>query len=300
MCSFSVLNLTRSLSNTSIMNDSYANGGSYTNGVETSGINRRVLAIQSHVVHGYVGNKSATFPLQVCSLDAFFCAVTPNSIKFSRIFQVLGFDVDAINSVHFSNHTGYTYVKGQVLSDKELHEVFEGLEQNQLLDSYSHLLTGYIGKDSFLSEVGAIVKAMRQVNPELVYGQLREFKWIDGDFNSSLFVVCDPVLGDNGFLYVPKALIPIYQNEIIPLSDICTPNQFEAELLTGVTIESEADAWTALNWFHEKGVKTVVLSSTNIGTENTLTSFLSHKNGKFILLVLVHTVSTSFLFRRHR
>lgn len=26
----------------------------------------RVLSIQSHVVHGYVGNKSATFPLQVC------------------------------------------------------------------------------------------------------------------------------------------------------------------------------------------------------------------------------------------
>lgn len=26
---------------------------------------RRVLSIQSHVVSGYVGNKSATFPLQV-------------------------------------------------------------------------------------------------------------------------------------------------------------------------------------------------------------------------------------------
>lgn len=63
--------------------------------------NHRVLAIQSHVVHGYVGNKSATFPL-----------------------QVLGFEVDAINSVHFSNHTGYGTVKGQVLSDKELSECF--------------------------------------------------------------------------------------------------------------------------------------------------------------------------------
>lgn len=26
---------------------------------------KRVLSIQSHVVHGYVGNKVATFPLQV-------------------------------------------------------------------------------------------------------------------------------------------------------------------------------------------------------------------------------------------
>ncbi len=43
----------------------------------------RVLSVQSHVVSGYVGNKSATFPL-----------------------QLLGFEVDAINSVQFSNHTG--------------------------------------------------------------------------------------------------------------------------------------------------------------------------------------------------
>ena len=26
---------------------------------------KRVLSIQSHVVHGYVGNRAATFPLQV-------------------------------------------------------------------------------------------------------------------------------------------------------------------------------------------------------------------------------------------
>lgn len=90
--------------------------------------------------------------------------------------------------------------------------------------------------------------------------------------------MCDPVLGDNGSLYVPKELIPIYQNVIIPLCDICTPNQFEAELLTGVIIDTEQNAWTALDWFHKKGVKTVVLSSTSIGV--TLTSFLSHKNGK--------------------
>nr|CAD1838417.1 unnamed protein product [Ananas comosus var. bracteatus] len=43
----------------------------------------RVLSIQSHTVQGYVGNKSAVFPL-----------------------QLLGYDVDPINSVQFSNHTG--------------------------------------------------------------------------------------------------------------------------------------------------------------------------------------------------
>eukprot|EP01052_Picozoa_sp_SAG31_P012170 SAG31_NODE_705_length_12695_cov_3.147007_8_plen_118_part_00 len=47
----------------------------------------RVLSVQSHVVHGYVGNKSAVFPL-----------------------QLLGMEVDPINSVQFSNHTGTVLV----------------------------------------------------------------------------------------------------------------------------------------------------------------------------------------------
>lgn len=52
----------------------------------------------------------------------------------------------------------------------QIGDVFSGLQENGLLDSYSHLLTGYIGNESFLREVGAIVKAIRAINPHIVYG----------------------------------------------------------------------------------------------------------------------------------
>lgn len=42
-----------------------------------------------------------------------------------------------------------------------------------------------------------------------------------------MLTVCDPVMGDNGKLYVPEELVNIYKNEIVPLADIVTPNQFE-------------------------------------------------------------------------
>lgn len=45
----------------------------------------------------YVGNKSAVFPM-----------------------QLLGLDVDPINSVQFSNHTGYDVCKGDVLQGEQL------------------------------------------------------------------------------------------------------------------------------------------------------------------------------------
>ncbi|XP_076041167.1 pyridoxal kinase [Oratosquilla oratoria] len=201
----------------------------------------RVLSIQSHVVSGYVGNKSACFPL-----------------------QVLGFEVDTINSVQFSNHTGYSHFKGQVLNATELRDLISGLKLNGL-DRYTHLLTGYIGSDSFLEVVQEVVKHLKEVNPKLIY-------------------VCDPVMGDEGKMYVPKSLLPIYREKIIPLADIVTPNQFEAELLSERKISSKADVIEVMDWFHSKSVQTVVLSSTDLGSDTTLLGMASSVKGDKIRL----------------
>ncbi len=130
----------------------------------------RVLSVQSHVVSGYVGNKSATFPL-----------------------QLLGFDVDPLNSVHFSNHTGYPGgFAGDVLHGPKLWDIFLKLVENGLARHYSHVLTGYIGKEDFLRTVVRIVRAVREAKPE-----------------AHIPYYCDPVLGDNGQLYVPLSLVEV-------------------------------------------------------------------------------------------
>jgi pyridoxine kinase len=41
--------------------------------------------------------------------------------------------------------------------------------------------------------------------------------------------VLDPVMGDDGHMYVPKEVVPVYQQEMVALADAITPNQFEAE-----------------------------------------------------------------------
>ncbi|KAK6623657.1 hypothetical protein RUM43_009509 [Polyplax serrata] len=203
---------------------------------ETDTKSMRVLSIQSHVVSGYVGNKSATFPL-----------------------QVLGFEVDAINSVQFSNHTGYGFWTGQVLQKSDLEELVKGLTQNNL-DNYSHLLTGYTADATFLRKIGDVVKQLRKVNPSLIY-------------------VCDPVIGDNGRIYVSKELIPIYRNEIIPLANIITPNQFELELIADRTIRSVEDAIKAIDYVHEMGVEIIFLSSSDLASDDNLLALISRKKG---------------------
>ncbi|XP_074570475.1 pyridoxal kinase-like [Curcuma longa] len=181
----------------------------------------RVLSIQSHTVQGYVGNKSAVFPL-----------------------QLLGYDVDPINSVQFSNNTGYPTFRGHVLNGEQLLEVIEGLAANDLL-SYTHLLTGYIGSISFLHAVLQVVDRLRTVNPGLVY-------------------VCDPVMGDGGKLYVPLELVSVYRDKVVPIASMLTPNQFEVELLTGVRITSESDGLEACNILHAAGPSKVVITSLNL------------------------------------
>jgi pyridoxine kinase len=84
-------------------------------------------------------------------------------------------------------------------------------------------------------------------------------------------------MGDDGKMYVPETLLPIYRDEIIPLADVVTPNQYEVELLTGKKICNENEAWKSMEWFHEQGVKMVALSSSEIGGSNVLVALLSAK-----------------------
>ncbi len=55
--------------------------------------------------------------------------------------QLLGLEVNAINSVQFSNHSAYPIVKGQRLDGKDLGDLVDGLEANGLL-YHDYLLTG--------------------------------------------------------------------------------------------------------------------------------------------------------------
>lgn len=174
-----------------------------------------VLSIQSHVVHGFVGNRCAAFCL-----------------------QRLGINVDVLNTVQLSNHTGYTVFPGQRLTGTELLDLYSGLEANRL-DGYSHLLSGYVGTPEALQAVSQLVKRLRNKHPELLY-------------------VCDPVMGDNGKFYVPKELADIYRNEIVPLTQVLLPNAFEVKNLTGVDVRDLASAETACRKLHAMGPSTVV------------------------------------------
>lgn len=82
-------------------------------------------------------------------------------------------------------------------------------------------------------------------------------------------------MGDNGKMYVPKDILPVYRDIVVPLADILTPNQFEAELITGIPMKDLDGALKIIEALHKKGVKTVVLSSTDLVDDNSMIGIAS-------------------------
>nr|CAE76287.1 related to pyridoxal kinase [Neurospora crassa] len=130
----------------------------------------RVLAVASHVVSGYVGNKIAVFSM-----------------------QSLGCDVAALNTVQFSNHTGYRQFTGTRVSASEITDLYRGLKQSYL-DDFDMMLSGYVPGAPALEAVGEIAKELKE--KAQARGKPGSFFW-----------VLDPVMGDNGSLLLSEVKI---------------------------------------------------------------------------------------------
>ena len=217
----------------------------------------RVLAIQSHVVYGYVGNRAAVFPLQYLGFNVSFI----NSVQFSnhtRKFNCMLIEISYDNSLSFVD---YPCFKGEVLEEKQLRNLVDGLVENGLT-YYDMIITGYCRSESFLNEIERTVDIFRKYNPKLRY-------------------ICDPVLGDQGRFYCPESLANLFRSKILPLADVITPNQFEIEVLMEKKIENESHALEALEYCHGLGVKTVVLSSCQFSNVNICKFYYFYSNPLF-------------------
>ncbi|MFZ7235317.1 pyridoxal kinase PdxY [Avibacterium gallinarum] len=107
---------------------------------------KHLLSIQSHVVYGYAGNKSATFPM-----------------------QLLGIDVWALNTVQFSNHTQYGQWTGMVMPPEQIGEIVQGIDNIGQLHQCDAVISGYIGAAEQVEEIINAVQKVKSRNPNAVY-----------------------------------------------------------------------------------------------------------------------------------
>jgi pyridoxine kinase len=182
-----------------------------------------ILSIQSWVAFGHVGNASAVFPL-----------------------QRLGAEVWAVNTVQFSNHTGYGSWRGQVFPASLIRDCVGGIEERGVLPRCDAVLSGYMGD----AEIGeAIFDAAGRVRAA----------------NSKAVWCCDPVIGDVGRgVFVRPGIPEFFRDRALPAADIATPNQFELEWLSGGAVGSLAEAKAAVLRLQANGPRCVLVTSLHV------------------------------------
>jgi len=185
-----------------------------------------VLSIQSWVACGNVGNTAALFPL-----------------------QRLGFETWSLNTVAFSNHTGYGKWRGAAVPAGEIATLFEGIAELGILSRCDAVLSGYLGEAEAGPVLLDIVGRIKAANPKALFA-------------------CDPVMGDIGpGWYVRAGLPEFYRNQAVRLADIVTPNRFELEWLVGSGIGTVAEAGAAAATFRSQGPSIVLVTSLELGAD---------------------------------
>ncbi len=190
-----------------------------------------VLAIQSQVIHGHVGNAAACLPL---------------------LRQ--GLEVWAIPAAILAFHPGKLY-PGQggpapVLTDPAAIDRWAGALAT--LPHWTKLrggITGWLGSAAIAEAAGRALIQAKAANPG--------FHWL-----------CDPVLGDNDTgLYVDPALAAYIGSHLLPHADSATPNRFELEYLTGMKVSGLPSAMAAADVLRTRldptGPRIVVATSLN-------------------------------------
>ncbi|GGH58215.1 pyridoxal kinase PdxY [Rothia aerolata] len=180
----------------------------------------RILSIQSAVAYGHVGNSAAVFPL-----------------------QRLGHEVMPVNTVLFSNHTGYGDWKGPLIPGDDVRAVIEGINDRGGLDDTELIISGYQGGSSIGDAILDSVALAREKNPKVLYS-------------------CDPVLGsaDTGCFVSPEVQ-ELIRDRVIQHADIITPNQFELGFVTGTDPKTLDDVLASVKKAQEIGPKTVLVTS---------------------------------------
>jgi len=153
--------------------------------------------------------------LRILLLNSFVCHGHVGASAQLFPLQRLGAEVTVIPTVRFSNHPGYGHFAGDVTSPNEIARLVEGLEAIGALDALDGLLSGYLSDPRTGAAAIAAITRARQRSPAALYA-------------------CDPVLGDNGRLYVVPGVDELLRGQAVPGADFITPNLFELGLLTGL------------------------------------------------------------------
>ncbi len=127
--------------------------------------------------------------------------------------EVLGHNVWAVPTVILPWHPGHGPATRITALQDEFSALLKDLSAAPWLDEVGAVLSGYMANPAQAEAVSCLVREIKQQSPDLVFA-------------------CDPVIGDDGGLYVAEETAFAIRDKLLPIADIITPNRFELGWLT--------------------------------------------------------------------
>jgi pyridoxine kinase len=129
---------------------------------------------------------------------------------------------------------------------EQLDEILGGLMDRGVLARCVAVLSGYLGDPGVAGVVARAVAAVRAAHPGAPY-------------------CCDPVIGDDEpGVFVSAGVAEAIAARLAPLADVIVPNRFELAHLTGLRIESLADALAAAAELRARGPRLVIVTGLSL------------------------------------
>ena len=165
-------------------------------------------------------------PRQVLSISSQVAYGPVGNSASVPALQAAGFTVWQVPTIILSNHPGLGKPSGVKLPATELEAILKSLDGLSVLDSCVGVMTGYFASADQIQIVATFIRRMREKN-------------------DSLYVLVDPVLGDDDSLYVSNEVANAIRDELLPLATCITPNCFELGWLTGKPVANKPETLIA-------------------------------------------------------
>jgi pyridoxine kinase len=135
---------------------------------------------------------------------------------------------------------------GGPLPAETLAALIDGVGAEGLFGEIDAVLTGYLGAAEQVPVILDAVERIKAANPKAIFA-------------------CDPVVGDDGYLFVNDALADAVLNGLAPNADWVLPNAYELGLMAGRTVDSVTSARDAARRFGKPVLCSSIRTATGLG-----------------------------------
>jgi len=213
-------------------------------------------------------------------ISSFVAASRVGATASAFCLRRLGVETIVLPTTVLGRHPGWGDPGGKALETKHLRDMWAAIKkQNLTIDA---VMTGYLAADDHVELAAEIIGDVKTSNPEAI-------------------VLVDPVMGDNGRLYLPENRALAIKETLLPLANFLTPNVWELSWLTEQSADKRKDVLQAVQHIPCAALVTSVEHEDKIGavySDSTRQLFVSHKKFKTVPHGGGDTLAAAFLAHR--